>query len=139
MQVDMTLDQMVSSNWGASARPEVLGRPAAAAGLVLPCSQGHARLCHQKPAASHCLQTRTACGMSCSHPLQVGWVQSWSAYAPYCWEHGAEAAQQLLERYRSGLAAALRLTDGRTAVPTRWPLHLLLARQPLPLQDAAGQ
>lgn len=53
MQVDMTLDQMVSSNWGASARPEVLGRPAAAAGLVLPCSQGHARRCHQKPAASN--------------------------------------------------------------------------------------
>ena len=66
-------------------------------------------------------------------------MQSWSAYAPYCREHGEEAAQQLLERYRSDRAAALRLTDGHTAVPTRWPLHLLLARQPLPLQDAAGQ
>lgn len=75
----------------------------------------------------------------CQFPLQVGWVQSWSAFAPYCKQHGEAAAQQLLERYRGDMAAALRLSDGHTPVPTRWPLHLLLARQPLPLQDAVAQ
>lgn len=71
--------------------------------------------------------------------LQVGWVQSWSAFQPYCKQHGEAAAQQLLERYRHDMAAALRLPDSSTAIPTCWPLHLLLARQPLPLGEAEGQ
>lgn len=71
--------------------------------------------------------------------VQVGWAQSWSAFVPFAQQHGEAAARQLMQQYRHGLAAALRLPDKGTPVPTRWPLHLLLARQPRPLEEEAGR
>ena len=64
-------------------------------------------------------------------------MESWSAFVPFKQQHGEAAARQLLQQYRRDLATALRLPDERTLVPTRWPLHLLLARQPRPLEGAA--
>lgn len=63
----------------------------------------------------------------------AGWVQSWSAFKPYCQQHGEEATRELLERYCQDLVAALGVPDAAATVRTRWPLHLLLARQPVPV------
>lgn len=63
----------------------------------------------------------------------AGWVQSWSAFEPYCRQHGEEATRALLELYCQDLVAALGVRDAQAIVRTRWPLHLLLARHPAPL------
>ncbi|KAL4451233.1 hypothetical protein ABPG77_009305 [Micractinium sp. CCAP 211/92] len=71
----------------------------------------------------------------------AGWVQSWSAFKPYCQQHGEQAARALLERYCDDLVAALGVPGPQATVRTRWPLHLLLARRPVPLPhgEQAGQ
>ena len=63
----------------------------------------------------------------------AGWVQSWSAFKPFCQQHGEQAARALLERYCDDLVAALGAPGPQATVRTRWPLHLLLARRPVPL------
>ena len=78
MQVDMTLDQMVSSNWGDSARPEVLGRRWLPLGYCCLVYKTTLAAATSKPASSHCLQTRTARGMP------------WSPLAPLAGGVGAE-------------------------------------------------
>jgi len=60
----------------------------------------------------------------------TGWVRSWSAFEPYCRQHGVAAGEAVLEQYRHDMRACLGLPDDQTPVATRWPILLLLARQP---------
>lgn len=58
----------------------------------------------------------------------AGWVRSWSAFAPYCRQHGEAAGEAVLQQYTRDMLACLELPDEQTPVPTRWPILLLLAR-----------